>query len=79
MHVTWIDLYGSVCANGGAPTTVFNGSLTGTVAAGALTASWDRARCGPMSVDWLLGTTGTWTYDAGSDVIFDGVLTWTRR
>ena len=79
VHVTWIDLYGSVCANGGAPTTVFNGSLTGTVAADALTAAWDRARCGPVSFDWLVGTTATWTYDAGSDVIFDGALTWTRR
>ena len=79
VHVTWTDLYGSICANNGAPTTVFNGSLTGTVAGDTLTASWNRARCGPMSFDWLVGTSATWTYDSHDDVLDDGVLIWIRR
>jgi hypothetical protein len=79
VHVTWIDLYGSICANNGAPTAVFNGSLAGAVAGDTLTVTWTRARCGPVSFDWLLGSTATWTYDAQHDALFDGVLTWTRR
>ena len=79
VHVTWVDLYGSICANNGAPTTVFNGSLAGTVTGDTLTATWTRARCGPVSFAWLKGTTATWTYDAHDDVIFDGIVTWTRR
>jgi hypothetical protein len=79
VHVTWVDLYGSICANNGAPTTVFSGSLRGTVAGDTLTATWTRTRCGPVSFSWLLGTTATWTYDAHDDVIFDGSVTWTRR
>jgi hypothetical protein len=79
VHVTWIDLYGSICANEGAPTTVFTGSLGGTVAEDTLTATWTRARCGPVSFGWLVGTTAEWTYDADDDVLYDGVLTWIRR
>jgi len=79
VHVTWVDLYGSICANNEAPTTVFTGSLTGSVAGDTLDASWDRARCGPVAFAWLVGSPAQWTYDSEEDTLFDGSVTWTRR
>lgn len=79
VHLAYTDLHGSICHNDGAPTMVFNGSLTGTVTGDTLEATFDRARCGPASFDWLVGAPATWTYDAQNDVINDGVLDWTRR
>jgi hypothetical protein len=79
VQVTYTDLYGSVCANNGAPTNVFSGSLTGTVTGDTLDATWNRARCGPVTFDWLVGSPATFIYDAEDDVILDGSLIWTRR
>lgn len=78
VHLAYTDLYGTVCANSDAPTMVFSGALTGSVAGDTLDATWDRARCGAESFDWLVGGSATWTYDPSDDTIFDG-LTWTRR
>ena len=79
VRVTLIDLGGSICANNGSPTAVFTGSLTGTVAGDTLSATWDRARCGPVSFDVSGWDPGRWTYDATTDRLFDGYVYWNRR
>ena len=79
VHATLTDLSGTVCARAAAPTMVFNGQLTGTVACDSLDLTWVRARCGAASIDFLIGFTGTWTYDPQHDTLSDGVVTWTRR
>ncbi len=78
MHVTYIDLYGTICVRKGSPTTVFTGSLTATVTGNTMVLTWERARCGPVDVG-MVGFQETWTYDPGTDQISTGFVVWTRR
>jgi hypothetical protein len=74
-HILFIDTFGTICVNNDAPTTLFVGSLKGTVTGDTLAASFKWARCGPvfLDVDPI-----TWTYDSTSDTISDSIVTWHR-
>jgi hypothetical protein len=78
VHVTQVDLYGTICVRKGSPTTVFTASLTAIVTGATMVLTYNRARCGPVDVG-MVGFQETWTYDPVNDQIWTGWVTWARR
>jgi hypothetical protein len=78
-RVTFTDLYGSICVNDGAPTAVFSSMLVGSVTGHHLDAAFVAARCGPVRFDWLVGASVTYHYDAATDTLWDGFVTYHRQ
>jgi hypothetical protein len=83
VSVTFIDAYGTICTRSelgyDAPTNWFSSRLTGTVVGNDLFTEWVTARCGPLvfpTGEW--GPGPTWTYDSGTNTLWDGSVTWHR-
>lgn len=82
VHLTFIDTFGTICSNPAlpedSPTDVFTSRLTGTVSGDTLSAMFTSARCGPVFYDFIVGSQLTFEYDAATDTLFDGDVTWHR-
>jgi hypothetical protein len=83
VQMSYVDEFGKVCVEVGAPTTVFTGVLTGTISGNDLVGLWKSAGCGPVL---LLRVTDRFEwffeYDPGTDTLWgatnDGPATWYR-
>lgn len=84
VRVTFTDELGSVCVNQGASVTFFTSFLTGSVSGDTLEATFRKAKCGSLVLQFLLGEPFTLWYDdmgnsdPGDDVLWDGSVLWSR-
>lgn len=78
LRVTFIDTFGSICDNFGAPTNVFASRLIGSASGDTLDATFTAARCGPVFFDFLAGEPVTYEYDSATDTLSDGFVTFHR-
>jgi hypothetical protein len=79
VHLTFIDTFGTICGREGSPTDVFVSRLTGAVSGDTLNATFTSARCGRVFFDFLVGSPATYLYDAATDTLSDGFVTWHRH
>jgi hypothetical protein len=83
VSIVYVDEYGTVCVNLGAPTVVFTGRLTGAVDGSLMNAWFKEGGCGPVKeVTARLFIGWTFVYDDSTDTLFgpfeDGPTTWHR-
>lgn len=84
VRVTFTDEFGSVCENQGASVTFFSSFLTGRVSGDTLEATFRKAKCGSLVLQFLLGQPFTFRYndmgnsDPSDDVLWDGSVLWSR-
>jgi hypothetical protein len=83
VQMVYVDEYGTVCVQLGAPTVVFTGRLTGQVDGDDLFAWFKQGGCGPVQeITARMGIGWSFHYDSASDTVFgpfeDGPTTWYR-
>ena len=78
-RITFIDTFGTVCENFGAPSTVFVSRIAGEVSGNVIEGSFQWARCGSTVLDFLEGAPVTYVYDPGTDTLDDGFTTFHRH
>ena len=81
--MAYVDEFGTVCVNIGAPTVRFTGRLTGHVEGDDLFAWFKEGGCGPAKeIVARFGVGWSFHYDGGSDTLYgpfeDGPTTWYR-
>lgn len=76
--IDYLDHYGTICVDNGAPTVVFQGTLTGTISGNTLTAFFRKAHCGKVFFDVSGWAPTVWTYDSTTNTLSDGTLVWHR-
>ena len=78
VHITYIDLMGTICVRNGSPTTVFNASATATITGNTMVLTYKKAHCGPVDLG-MVGNQETWTYRPATDQLWNGHVVWTRK
>jgi hypothetical protein len=83
LAMSYVDEYGSTCADIGASTTVFTGVLTGRLSGNELNALFNSAGCGSRPVIRAADRfVWTFEYDPNTDTLWgainDGPALWTR-
>jgi hypothetical protein len=83
VQVQYVDEYGTTCAEIGASSTVFTGTLTGRVSGNELEATFKSAGCGTTLVlTAQVGFSWIFEYDPNTDTLWgavnDGPATWYR-
>jgi hypothetical protein len=83
LNIKYIDEFGTVCVNLGAPTVVFSGRLTGYADGDDLFAWFKQGGCGPVQeIRASMGIGWSFHYDSGTDTLYgpfeDGPTTWSR-
>lgn len=82
--ITYGDDFGTVCVNAGSPVTEFTSLLKGQVRGDMMRGRFVSATCGPVVIDFLIGSTVFWTYrdngtaDPADDTLWDGSILWSR-
>lgn len=83
-RVVFTDEFGTVCVNAGSPVTYFASLLRGTVDGDALFAVFNVAKCGPVTITFLIGEQAFYflddqnNADPADDTLFDGSVVWHR-
>jgi hypothetical protein len=83
VQMRYVDEFATTCVLEGAPTVVFTGVLTGTIAGNELGGWWKNASCGPKLVlKAPYGFAWFFEYDPNTDTLWgatnDGPATWSR-
>ena len=82
--IDFTDDFGTICVFVGSPVTEFIGRLTGRIDGSALDATFRNARCGTLTVHFLVGESYSLLLDDGGnndpadDTLFDGSVLWSR-